>query len=287
MSAFAHEYGDYQFSAFFVSPMRVDMTGTVAEAAGYSLQRKRGRSWGRIQTMAFDAPFARDVLLSLTNAAYELSWGQAPKLPPGWQQTATVTVDQSTIDRESASGLAKIVISENCDWGLVARKDDVSVIAIRGTETQHQWLEDFTAIAQPVAHESWWIHHGFHDVWSSIAPGLQKAWDTASSANAHVYITGHSLGAALALIMGVHHPEALTWTFAGPAVFSPIHGLPPATNVVRIVNSQDLVPKVPVPPLYEHIGTLVSVDGAGDRFDFALQHGLNTYSDGLSSLIGH
>lgn len=236
--------------------------------------------------MAFDAVFARDVLLPLTTTAYQLSWGQQLTFPAGWQQTGTVTVDQSTVDRETASGLGKIVITEDCDWGIVARKDDISVISIRGTETQHQWLEDFTAIAQPVMNQGWWIHRGFDTVWSSIQASLQKAWDTASLAGAKVYITGHSLGAAIALIMGVHHPEALTWTFAGPAVFSPLHGLPAAANVVRIVNGKDLVPRVPLPPLYQHIGAEILVDGAADQFDFALQHGLNTYSAGLTKLIG-
>jgi Lipase (class 3) len=48
------------------------------------------------------------------------------------------------------------------------------VIAIRGTDTQHQWLEDFRAIAQPVAHGQWWMHQGFDDVWNSISASLQK-----------------------------------------------------------------------------------------------------------------
>ena len=161
------------------------------------------------------------------------------------------------------------------------------MIAIRGTDTQHQWLEDFRAIAQPVPNGPWWMHQGFNDVWNSIAPSLQKAWDTASSANAKVYITGHSLGAAVALIMGVHHPEALTWTFAGPAVFSPIHGLPPSANIVRVVNPSDLVPKVPIPPLYQHIGQEVDIEGAADQYDYALQHSLDTYAAGLAKLAGH
>jgi predicted lipase len=237
--------------------------------------------------MAFDIAFAHDVLLPLNTTAYQLSWGQALQFPPGWQQTGTVTVDQSAIDKEVASGLAKIVISEDSDWGIVARNGDISVIAIRGTETQHQWLEDFTAIAQPVSHEGYWMHQGFDDVWSSIAASLQKAWDTAALAGAKVYITGHSLGAAIALIMGVHHPEAFTWTFAGPAVFSPIHQLPPSGNVVRIVNPKDLVPNVPIPPLYAHIGQAVEVAGAADPLDFALQHSLDTYRAGLSQLAGH
>jgi len=237
--------------------------------------------------MVFDPAFAHDVLIPLNTTAYQLSWAQQLKFPPDWQQTGTVTVDQSTIDHETASGLAKILISEDCDWGVVARKNDISVIAIRGTDTQHQWLEDFRAIAQPVPHGPWWMHQGFDDVWNSIAPSLQTAWDTASAANARVYVTGHSLGAAVALIMGVHHPEALTWTFAGPAVFSPIHGLPPSANVVRVVNPSDLVPKVPIPPLYQQIGQEVVIVGAADQFDFAQQHSLDTYAAGLAKLARH
>jgi hypothetical protein len=233
--------------------------------------------------MAFDPAFAHDVLVPLNTTAYQLSWGQELKFPPGWRQTGVITVDKSTIDREAASGLAKIVVSEDCDWGVVARKNDVSVIAIRGTDTQHQWLEDFRAIAQPVAHQSWWMHRGFYDVWNSIAASLQNAWNTASSADARVYITGHSLGAALSLIMGVHHPEASTWTFAGPAVFSPVQELPSSANIVRIVNPSDLVPKVPLPPLYQHIGQEINVVGAPDPLDFALQHSLDTYAAGLAT----
>jgi hypothetical protein len=140
-------------------------------------------------SMTFDPVFAHDVLLPLNTTAYQLSWAQALKFPARWQQTGVVTADQSVIDRETASGLAKIVISEDNDWGVVARKDDVSVIAIRGTDTLHQWLEDFRAIAQPVAHGQWWMHQGFDDVWNSIAASLRKAWDTASAAKAPgVYI---------------------------------------------------------------------------------------------------
>jgi pimeloyl-ACP methyl ester carboxylesterase len=236
--------------------------------------------------MAFDPAFAHAVLIPLNTTAYQLSWGQQLKFPPGWQQTGTVTVDPSIINQETASGLAKIVITEDCNWGVVARKDDISVIAIRGTDTKQQWIEDFRAIAQPVPSGSWWIHRGFDDVWNSIAASLQKAWDTACSANAKVYVTGHSLGAALALIMGAQHPEAFTWTFAGPAVFSPIHGLPPSPNIVRVVNPADLVPKVPFPPLYQQIGQQVDIAGAADPTDFALQHSLDTYAAGLAKLIG-
>ena len=102
--------------------------------------------------MDFDPAFRTRILIPLNITAYQLAWAQELKFPAGWQQTGVVTADQSVIDRETASGLAKIVVSEDCDWGIVSRKDDTSVIAIRGTETQHQWLEDYRAIAQPVPH---------------------------------------------------------------------------------------------------------------------------------------
>ncbi len=235
--------------------------------------------------MQFDAKFANEVLLPLNKAAYQLSWGQEPTVPGGWEKTAIISVNPTVIDKETAQGLGKVIVCENTDWGIVARKDDVSVIAIRGTDTEHQWLDDFTAIAQPVPHERWWMHRGFDDVWRSISSSAEEAWNIASSAKT-VYITGHSLGAALALIMGVQHPEAICWTFAGPAVYSPVNGLPPWPNGVRVVNPRDLVPKVPVPPLYEHVGTALLVDGAADPLDFARQHSLDTYSAGLQRLIG-
>jgi len=200
--------------------------------------------------MAFNPAFAHDVLLPLNTTAYQLSWGQELKFPPGWQQTGTVTIDQSIIDRETASGLAKIIISEDSDWGVVARKDDTSVIAIRGTETQHQWLEDFEAIAQPVSLRSWWIHHGFNDVWISIAASLQKAWDTASSAKAQVYITGHSLGAALATISVTRFQgvNCALYTFGSPRVGDDRFVravLQKTPKVFRFINCQDIVTQIP------------------------------------------
>jgi hypothetical protein len=59
-----------------------------------------------------------------------------------------------------------------------------------------------------------------------------------------------------------------------------------ASSVIRIVNLKDLVPKVPLPPLYEHIGTEISAAWRRRPVRFCLQHGLNTYATGLTLLIG-
>src|ERR1051326_9290883 len=84
--------------------------------------------------MAFDARFALETLLPINNAAYQFSWNQMITLPSGWEQIATISIDQSVIDKETASGLAKIAITEDSNWGVAARNGDTAVIAIRGTD---------------------------------------------------------------------------------------------------------------------------------------------------------
>ena len=230
--------------------------------------------------MAFDPKFALEILLPINTAAYQFSWNQTITLPSGWEQVATITIDQDAIHKESASGLAKIAISENSNWGLAVRSGDIAVVVIRGTETKHQWLADFDATAVPVSHDGWWVHHGFEEVYRTIRQSAAAAYQAVAGA-AHIYVTGHSLGAALALLLGVDMKNPNTWTFAGPRVFG--QGANFACN--RIVNHWDIVPNVPVPPLYAHVGNAVNVDG-GFTLDAGVAHSLDTgYAPGLKKLM--
>src|ERR1051326_6143101 len=231
--------------------------------------------------MAFDARFALETLLPINNAAYQFSWNQMITLPSGWEQIATISIDQSVIDKETASGLAKIAITEDSNWGVAARNGDTAVIAIRGTDTKHQWLEDFDALAVPVSHNGWWVHHGFEEVYQWIQPIFEAAYRAVSSVPM-LYITGHRLGAALALLAAVDTNNPNTCTFAGPRVF----GAGAKFNCFRVVNHWDIVPNVPVPPLYGHVGTAINIDG-GFTLDAAVAHSLDQgYAPGLKQLLG-
>lgn len=231
--------------------------------------------------MIFDPKFALDILLPINTAAYQLSWNQKLTLPPGWEHVANITVDQSLMDRQTAAGLAKIAISENCNWGVAARKDDTAVLAIRGTETHHQWLEDFDALAVPTSYRGWWTHHGFLEIYTSVADSIRKANQAVSSAS-RIFIVGHSLGAALALLAGVELGNPNTWTFAGPRVFA--QGA--RFDCYRVVNHWDIVPNVPLPPLYDHVGTAINID-SGFTLDAGVAHMLDTgYVPGLKKLLG-
>ena len=230
--------------------------------------------------MPFDAAFALNTLLPINQTAYQLSWAQVPKPPDGWTQVATITVDSSVLNQETASNLAKVAIAENCDWGVAVTRGDTAVIAIRGTDNRHQWLEDFDALAEPVRHAGYYVHRGFEEVYSTIRDSVSDAVK-AVAGYPTVYVTGHSLGAALALLAGLDHNNQNTWTFAGPRVFGPGARF----GCCRIVNHWDIVPNVPVPPIYEHVGESIGVDG-GFTLDAGVAHGLDSgYTPGLKKLV--
>jgi triacylglycerol lipase len=151
--------------------------------------------------------------------------------------------------------------------------DEVTIAAFRGTEVDHpkQFLvdlaDDFSFAMRPGGDVPGRIHGGFakalDDVWDRIAPPLQRA----AARGTPVWLTGHSLGAALATLAGARLGSAQgVYAFASPRVgdggFAAAPGL---ANLVRFVFSRDLVPRLPPRQMgFEHGGLrmLISDDGA-------------------------
>ena len=80
-------------------------------------------------------------------------------------------------------------------WG--AKKTEFStVIVLRGSVTLPDWLDDFTAIADPFAHDGLGpVHPGFYK-------GMDGVWQQIkSSTSGQRIVVGHSLGAARAAIL--------------------------------------------------------------------------------------
>jgi hypothetical protein len=180
-------------------------------------------------------------------------------------------------------------------FGFVANRPGAVLISIRGTETPGEWLCDFEAVPATCEIGSGSVHEGFQKVYEVIQQSAMNGLKAALRPGDQVFVTGHSLGAALAVLFAndaVSTTENIqVCTFAGPRTglanfMKSFNQRVPST--MRVVNRWDIVPNVPVPAppacLYEHVGTALPVDG-GFTLDLAHAHSLpQSYLPGLKKV---
>ena len=168
------------------------------------------------------------------------------------------------------------------------------IVAFRGTERIHEWLDDLDFIPAPYAPipGRGTVHQGFQLVYYSIRSCLRNLVQQNGPQCKNLLITGHSLGGALCALaapdllndVGTLSPVVYTW--AEPRVghgdfvsFFNTH-----VNVCsRIMNLWDVVPHLP-PDLagYEHEGSGVTID-SGFSLDVVHNHVLATgYVPGIA-----
>ncbi len=173
---------------------------------------------------------------------------------------------------------------------LVAHNNDLIVVAFRGTRIQD--LPDILADISflPELTGNGFVHSGFQKallsagVWDEV-----KAYLGNISGTQLILFTGHSLGAALAtLARRVYRDpkgrQHALYTFGSPRVGDELIYCSnyPASDY-RIVNDRDVVPHVPTPPLYGHVGSPMGSDAlplAGGVWE-SLEH---DFSDVASAL---
>lgn len=191
-----------------------------------------------------------------------------------------------------------------------------AVIAIRGTEGILEWVQDakFLAVPCPFLSSGGNTEDGFTAMYDSMtvnpaggSPTVLKALATLSWKKPVTSLTicGHSLGGALATLLALDvaangaapFNSPTVYTYASPKTGDPLfaatynHVVP---NTFRIANRLDLVPKLPLPPLYDHVSGLFELNpiklGVPPKvlvkFEIPCEHFINSYLHLLSQMAG-
>ena len=132
--------------------------------------------------------------------------------------------------------------------------DKIAVLAFRGTEKS---LADFKADLKAGTTEvdGSLVHSGFYEAFSVVQGEIKVAMDTLIADGYSFFVTGHSLGGALALMATkyiVPDSPGACYTFGSPRVASSNFGDDIKTPIYRIVNAADIVPRVP-PAYFFHL----------------------------------
>jgi triacylglycerol lipase len=252
----------------------------------------------------FDPAFALNFMLPFAEAAYDIAAGQTPLMPPGYVVKSTIVADAQKTARVMATiplphqRMVRAMVANNPIMGFVGRNDATQtvIVSFRGTVTPEDWLQDLDTLAVPFPDipASGLVHQGFDAVYQTIRDSVIAGVDVAKVNATSMWVTGHSLGGAIALLAAIDFAKnavpplvSQLYTFAGPRVGDDtFKNLFNATVPVcyRVVNRWDIVPQLPPPPLFIHAGQEVDIDG-GFTLDLVTAHSLlGSYKPGLQKL---
>jgi lipase (class 3) len=200
--------------------------------------------------------------------------------------------------------------------GLMLQTSDEGdvVIAIRGTEGIREWVHDseFLLVKCPFLAGAGHTEDGFTAMYLSMTtasdPGSLSLirWLSAPKFPrpfTSLTICGHSLGGALATLLALDvaantaYKNPVVYTYGSPRCGGPLFASTynqVVPNTFRVAGRLDLVPKLPLPPLYEHVNTLYELNSVQlgvppkilIRPDLACLHVLSSYLFLLSRLAG-
>lgn len=158
-------------------------------------------------------------------------------------------------------------------YGFLLESDDDSILVFRGTQRTAEWLGNVYAVQQTYFHPQTGerlgrIHTGFRRIADSIINPLAVDAVRQINPNKPCYVSGHSLGSALATILALDmalavpalQPQLQVYVYASPRVGDPefvrsyARILP---NTFRVTNLADPIPTMPPTKLrgeFVHVG---------------------------------
>ncbi len=252
----------------------------------------------------FDVQFTISTYYPAANAAYQIQTVPNPVLPAGFALAGPLEADPQKAAALMSSTppeqhvMVNAMLADSNIFGLVAWNAAVktAMVAFRGTQDAKDWLDDLDAV--PVDYQAvkgiGLAHMGFQLVYEHVRASLNTLLTGPCAGAQRILITGHSLGGAVAVLSGFDIARNIVagsvpefCTFAGPRAVDPgfsgkFNAAFPVCN--RVVNFMDVVPQVPLPPLYEHVGAEQLVHGGFKPLDVVYAHRLTTYLTGLQKL---
>jgi triacylglycerol lipase len=163
--------------------------------------------------------------------------------------------------------------------GFMAGFEDAIVLCFRGTDHVGDWLHNAQVQLVPFQ-ELGRVHAGFRGAFESVRMEIEATLAEWAGHGRTFWITGHSLGGALALYTSAHlrfpldrgarvpQPIAGLYTFGQPRVgtvdFCNACEVDFGSRYFRYTNNQDIVTRVPPRELkYWHTGKDLYIDGTG------------------------
>ena len=152
--------------------------------------------------------------------------------------------------------------------GFVAWDAKVVLVSFRGTESVGDWLSNLNLLSEERSYGK--LHRGFLNAFQIAQPILSGFLQVAGAKEKKVWLTGHSLGGALAMVAAAELLDSLAtsgiYTYGQPktgnSAVRQFFRQKFAGKFHRFVNDDDVVPQVP--PGYVHVGRLIWFDGKGD-----------------------
>ena len=149
--------------------------------------------------------------------------------------------------------------SAGCTQAFLALSPKLAVLAFRGTVDRAGWRADLDArlVQLPGAPEGLLVHEGFHRAFDQVRAAISAAVGRLGE-DVPLYVTGHSLGGALAQLAAAALDSdrlAACYTFGSPRVATLAFDALVHAPHYRVVHDRDLVPGVPpAAPGFRHTG---------------------------------
>lgn len=184
--------------------------------------------------------------------------------------------DESAIDAGArALGFDRVrPFRRGANYAAVLVREDVIVVAFRGTDNWGDWLTNLNVLFKksPLGY----VHRGFMKATESFWPELAGYVREARTRDQAVWMTGHSLGGALAVLASIKLyleegiPIAGLYTFGQPPVGTTGFGSRfterCSFGLYRFVNHTDAVSDVPILGR-EHMGAVRYFDVSGKLWE--------------------